>query len=934
MSGRDVPTEAGVRSAFMSTRSLSPILLAALVAPAMVSLPAGDALAQAFEGKVRPVRVQEQPETFDYGVTVTTVGDAVEEITDVEVYLEEGSDGVAPEDNPIQLDTVQAGWELLAPNGGDPIEAGVEYSLSLTPLGADGSPVGETVYLDGTHALGDGAVQPATTIEWEPFVFYDIILMRVVDDLDCSGCIAVELTPALGTPEDAQPGGVHIEGESVASADTADTSASADLSAGPTAPAAPPRLLDAVSESLVQTRRWSASVNFNDPVVGHGYGATASVNNNGYVVDSFFDIIVYAAAPDTDTGPTPTVIIDGIHEGDLEVGTGDVALLTGTVTGHIVVGGGGTLILSGSTVEGDISTEGDAATVLFSDHFSYGSLYADADDSTFAGEDEGSTATFLGSFVGTGSTGTLTGGSMTFSADAEVRFSRNIQIMGQLVIGTDCLIVTNDSDGTIAIDGVLSAAGSVDGRARNGGDISIDGTLSAGTSVDIRSRGDGGTLSVSGDLSAGTDAVLRTTGDGGDLTVTGSVTAGMDLDVRTTGDGAVLSTTWPVRLVHDEFGPGRVILTTRGRVSPIVIQNSPSIGDPVHADVVVRVTGDDSSLTVNDPISATGDVDMRLRADGAGVATISANITSSEGDVVLRGHGDGGISIHGGLTAELGHVDLRVRNGGDLFINDTVLAPEGEIFLRARHGGDIVVPCDLTVERGICLLNGASISMNGNDDITVGVTLDASIVDLDAGADLTLDGDVTGDDTLLRAGRRRSGTVRVVATVEVRGWASIEAGGGDIDITGTVSALGAIDLLAEDGGVVIDGVVENWVNQVVDTARADVGVISDWTVVAAGASVGSNGDVSIDSTTTTEIRGDVDAQDGIISIDSGAGTTLGAGATFDWNDAYGDLYEDTVLSSTNTLFTEDGLLVRNGNRNPWTTPIVSINIYDGDRNRE
>ena len=80
--------------------------------------------------------------------------------------------------------------------------------------------------------------------------------------------------------------------------------------------------------------------------------------------------------------------------------------------------------------------------------------------------------------------------------------------------------------------------------------------------------------------------------------------------------------------------------------------------------------------------------------------------------------------------------------------------------------------------------------------------------------------------------------------------------------------------------------------------------------------------------------GDVDAQDGIISIDSGAGTTLGAGATFDWNDAYGDLYEDTVLSSTNTLFTEDGLLVRNGNRNPWTTPIVSIIIYDGDRNRE
>lgn len=962
----------------MSTRALFPILFASLLTPVMVAMPTGDAIAQSFGGKVRNVRIRIRRSTFDYSVTTSTLGSEFDNAEEVEFQFEEPFEGPSPQENPLLLTREGYGHEVRAPGANDgPFYAGEAWSLAITPVADDGAPVGEPILLGQTQDLTQ-TVDVGAQVSWEPDVFFDVITMVGLTDEECYGCVAVELAPSAGTPDWATPGALHIQGVTIQPADTRWNP--------------PPRTLDSISESLVATQRWrSNQFEFDDEAVGSTYLTVATVrdaegNTLGEPVET---TVVVGEEAEDDTGPTPTVTI-GDHDGDLEFGADDVALVTGNVTGNITVAGG-TLILTGSTVTGDIVIDGgnlelnDAA--VFGLLQTEGEVTISGSGGDFSGDlliasggpvidgaavffrgadqsgsrfgiygggslilDEDANMTIDGgnleihdssSFtIGGSSTINVSGGSVVFSDDSrfQVDDSSNFNIVGgslsvtedasMLVIQSSIVVIDggnlllNDNsaftiggpsiltvDGgniefsdsssftvpntTVTIssgnfqlsdnvqfqaggsstidvtggdflandasfvqvgdssnltvrggnirfqeDSLVTANGDFVVRGRQGTVATLDGTITAGETLDVRTRGDGGSLTVNGTVSAGTHLDLRTRGDNGDLTVTGAISAQGDVDLKTRGDGAALTTTLPIVLASDEFGPGRIFLRTRGNGSPLTIEPQVTIqvdlGELADVDFEAHVSGNGSDLTVNDVIEAEGNIDMR------------------------------------------------VTGGGDLTVNDTISAGTGDIFLRNRNGGNIALTCDLAVESGICLGGGLSITLVGDEDITVGMELEADLVDLDAGGDLTVDGDINAGDLFAYGGGYRApSTTRIGGICILSGLARVDGGEGSVLLDGSIDALHSIDLSSD---------------------------------------------------TTTTVDGSL-TSGGSVTLYAGDGTTLTEGSTLDWLDHHADVVGPTDLDGGSWLFEGDESQYRPRRRGGryHSSDIVTINIYDGDR---
>jgi hypothetical protein len=443
------------------------------------------------------------------------------------------------------------------------------------------------------------------------------------------------------------------------------------------------------------------------------------------------------------------------------------------------------------------------------------------------------------------STRTFESDSLAFAADA-LGFEYTVtatMFSGDIPLGepTPFKVVVEEDDSTepepepvptLVIDSNLSGSVTI-----SDGEYVV---LQAQVSKDIKVK-EGGTLLIQGGV-IGRDLKL----DGGEV-ILADATIGRNLKAKggiiEVGD-AVIGRDLHIKGGVEMLGDSQSLLVVgrdlRGRTSDSVVLGG-------NIDVLERVRLRAGDLTVNDTISAEGDIDLRVRGNADGGLAVNGDITAVTGEIEMRSRGGGGLSINGSIQAE-GEISLRTRRGGDLTITGDVTAWAGEIEVRVKDGGSLTVNGVVDAAGDVDIRVPAGATLIGAN----GTVAALGIIDLTSGTSISIDGNVTSQGLIdLTSGTDTTINGNVVASVS----------------PGAPFGLSSVTISVRNGTI--------------------AGLVS------------GSGDVVIDASTTLEVSGDLSSQ-GDISLDSGASTEVNGTVTAA---GYVDLLgTPTVVMSTSDIF--------------------------------
>jgi filamentous hemagglutinin len=471
---------------------------------------------------------------------------------------------------------------------------------------------------------------------------------------------------------------------------------------------------------------------------------------------------------------------------------------------------------------------------------------------------------------------------------------------------------TANGPGNLTVNGSVAAAGAVTATAQNDVTIAATGKIASGTTVGIDAQHD---INVAGAVESVGDAVLNA--QQGSLNATGGINSGGKLTITTGLDlslGASTSAIGDATLSagRDALLNGLLIgqangFVTAGRdiggagtqaftqAANYTAQRDIALTGSMQANVISALGG--NSATLHDVNSATT---LTLTANGnagGGDAAITGTATAP-GLVTLSGARD--VLVSGSLTTGDSLTLAAQRNvtvsgtvqttAGDL----TATAAAGSIALTGttttsgalnltsaldtQLGGTINAARDVTVQAGRdIMLTGALAGQLGgtltaSHDINgAGTAAFAQAATLNASHDIALTGALQGASVTVTGGNSAGlGNVQAV-TGNLAVTANGNAGGGDVTLGGTATALGTLVLqAARDVGV--GGAINAGGATTIDAARnitlADVNSAGDLTLTA------TSGNASAANVTT---QGNLNANVGQALTFSGA-TTVGGNA--------------------------------------------------------
>jgi large repetitive protein len=636
----------------------------------------------------------------------------------------------------------------------------------------------------------------------------------------------------------------------------------------------------------------------------------------------------------------------------IEAGTGDV-LFQGAVGS---LGALGTLSVEAAgqiTAAGTLNATGDIALTS-----SAGGIALQAAVTSTGGDvtlDHAGLLSIEGDMTAAGAFVELGGGDVDLCAD--IAADAGISFQGNVILTTNVTLTTVAGD--VTFDGTVET----DGTAWN---LSI-----ASTSGHVTLHDTVGVLNPLGDVqidTAGNVALNAAFVVVGSLDITGHDVTLVDVDTSAAavGDLTVMHT-------------GTLSL---GNVALAGSFLEDGTGDVLFDGSVITSTGDVTFNTavgvVNGSVqTGSGNVTFGSSVDGAGTGSEMLSISSATGDLQFQGSIGSSQALQGlttdtaGTTSFLGPVDVN----GTLAVNQTVVTPgavdfqgavttSGDLLVEGSSitaastlaaGGTLVLHADQNVAlSGDATAVGTVLITSDNATVqTENVTSQTDAVSIAAALTVTVTGSVNAATTadlsstlasvevtgqivagdLLTVAAATDVTVGEVAGVSLQaGTVNIEtdaAGGGVVDIAGSItSTTGGVSLLA-DAGLLVGGSVLAATSVVLESRTQNVNVAGAVTAtlasveIAAADGIDITGDIEagtlIDIETTTgdvQLGGHVSAQDGDVFIESAGGNvevlgTLSAGTTLAATASIEILAAGTV-DLHGEITAEDHVLIDNG----------------------
>jgi hypothetical protein len=561
-----------------------------------------------------------------------------------------------------------------------------------------------------------------------------------------------------------------------------------------------------------------------------------------------------------------------------------------------------------------------------------------------------STATGAISFANVANIVSTSGGSLTFSAGADltianlntnggnVSLTAGVSGTGGIQVGSGASVQSNGGDITLGAD-TMTIAGSINAAA---GIVTLAPETS-GRNIDLGTNPSAGSLGLAqSDLDQVTASVLRI-GDvvnSGDITITAAITggAGWDtLDLRSGGSinetgGSITVTNLALQAaaevnVYDTITPNDVAVLA-GRVAnasamfQYIDANAYTVGSVDGIDGIATNNGPvflailgSATLTVSDTaaaadVASSGGL-IEFTVDGVDLQAGSV-IDAGDGGVVVRNNdislpfdlgGSGGPGVLGLTAAELntivttGTFRIGEINAGDI----TVSAPVAPLHVGAFEldtGAGITEDAGATITAPDLVISAAAaVTLNAANDITAG----------------SLSATVTNGSQGFTFAAANSLTVSGITTVD--GAVTVESAGGGLTVNGDVVAgAGDITLTASEGS-----------SATADDLMLNSSIIGGNVTLQAGDAVrvSSSSSVQAGGAVTIDVGfGDNDSDGGTLDLQGQVtGATLAA-----YGSSAGDTFTvHTSFSSLLTIYGQGGADIYN--LTPSTT--TPINIVSG-----
>ena len=442
------------------------------------------------------------------------------------------------------------------------------------------------------------------------------------------------------------------------------------------------------------------------------------------------------------------------------------------------------------------------------------------------------------------------GSLVTIAHDLKGKTSETVILGGNLEIAGTASLRAGD----LTVNGSIDAVGDVSLRARGqaDGSLTVNGPIVAGGDVDLGFRGGGTTLTNAGDrvgigsyapITAGGDVTIRVRNAGAEVGVTlcDDITAGGEIQLRNRwGDYPLCAQSELLAgasLVIDAGGSVAInaTLTAEDDIDIESVANL-EVGGTLSAETVRARTVASDMLVTGALASGTGSVELESGGDititgsvdsgaaalviGGGNVTMSSTSTfNAVGESTFDVGGSGsflghligaGVSIYSNTTDQPVSGDLTWGSSADWTVSGTV---------SIDAGGDLTI--DGSVDSGdMLLIGGGNLTIGGtatvsvydslfgvgetNADIWGDVSSDTGTITIDAGIDLTVDGDVdAGGDIVFNVGGQ--GLVLGLLGAGVSIYSNTTDSGGSTTWAADTSAPNGTINIASDGPIVLDG---------------------------------------------------------------------------------------------------------------------------------
>ncbi|WP_322053235.1 two-partner secretion domain-containing protein [Paraburkholderia bannensis] len=450
-------------------------------------------------------------------------------------------------------------------------------------------------------------------------------------------------------------------------------------------------------------------------------------------------------------------------------------------------------------------------------------------------------------------------GTVNSLADTALSAAQGLTVTGALQSAGSLALTSGASTAIVGTVNALS-----DATLHAGADTNVSGTLHATGPLSVVS---GGTLAVGGELDSSTDASLSATQA---LTVDGTVYAGGKLDMQSGG-------TTTLNGIVSSAGVGT--LQSAGDVA---------VGGTLQSAGALDLTSG-GNTTIGGALVSSGDMTLH---NVAGSLTSTGTLQSGGN---LLADASGTVDLGSGRTTALGN--LAIKAGADIRAAGTVLA-QGSGTLTA--GGALAGAGALSFGGAATLQSGGDTSLSGSlagDTVAVSAGGNAALHDVSANGLMTLgatgslqtSGSLIGNaDIVLNAGTdiEHSGTLQAVGNVQ------LDAKNGQIASTGAIATNGT--LLAQAGtDITLDAATSSQLDTTL-TAGRDIAINGALTTGAAfaasaGANLGVSGsvlataDATLDAGSSLDVTGTLEGHgNGTLNAGldlTGAGTIAFAQAT-------------------------------------------------------
>lgn len=431
----------------------------------------------------------------------------------------------------------------------------------------------------------------------------------------------------------------------------------------------------------------------------------------------------------------------------------------------------------------------------------------------------------------------VTGKLTNKNANLSLSSKGGIDVQTNANLTSDKNIEVVNKGGALNFAGTAVAQGKTDLVNSGNGGMNITGTIgnTANETGTIRIVNQNGKLTFTGKAYARESVSLRNSGTQG-MEIGGTVKAGEGVLVHNKAGNATLSGAINVEdgnvAVMNE-GTGKLTTTTTSSITNgngnVAIKNQATGGMALNGTITnegeVAINNLAGAATVNGTINNTGNIGIINKGNGTGL-TIDGTINNEGKIKLVNSTGVNGLTVNGTVNNELGNLYL-YNDAGHATINGTlnntgagnlyVLSRAASTGITTGTGSHIVNEAgNLAIKHnGSGTLNGVGMNLNGEVANDGEIAINNYTGDMNVAGTITQEGNKTIGIINRAASEDKAQTglggnaMTVNATINGRDINIKNNGSGDMTVNGEITHNGRLNILGNEGNLILGGTIHN-----------------------------------------------------------------------------------------------------------------------------